>query len=102
MQMNQAMQGMLNNIQKSIEAQQAENEKNRVANEHFKADVEAYNANTQRLKAILDSLSKATGPDGTSAVLNQTIREILQSPSLEMEEPVALERGELHTQLGVQ
>jgi len=97
-QMNQAMQGMLQNIQKSIEAQQAENEKNRVMNEHFKADVDAYNANTTRIKALLDALAKSAGPDGTNAVLQQTINQILSSPSLEDEEPRSLERGEQHFQ----
>jgi len=101
-QMMQAMQGMLDNIYKSIEAQQAENEKNRVRNEHFESDIKAYSANTDRLKAVLDSLAKAAGPDGSNAVLNQTIRQILDAPSLEEEEPPSLEQGEMHAQpLGV-
>lgn len=99
-QINQAMQGMLQNIQKSIEAQQAENDKNRVQNEHFQADIKAYEANTGRLKAILDALAKSSGADGTNAVLNQTINQILESPSLEDEEPRSLERGERHFQPG--
>jgi len=93
-----AQQQMLDNFKKSTEAQQAENEKNRVQNEHFRADIEAYNANTTRLKSILDALAKTSGPDGTSAVLQQTINQILESPSLEEEEPMPLEQGEMHMQ----
>ena len=98
----QAQQSMLDNIHKSIEAQNASNEKNRVANEHFRADIEAYSANTTRVKSLLDALAKAAGPDGTSALLNQTIKQILASPSLEEEEPIALERGEMHMQAPAQ
>lgn len=87
----QAMASIIDNVHKSIEAQKA-------MNEHFRADIEAYNANTTRIKALLDAVSKATGPDGTSQILNQTIREILQSPSLEQEEPPQLEFGEQHMQ----
>lgn len=89
--MLRAQQEIIENVHKSIEAQNA-------MNDHFRADIEAYNANTTRIKSLLDALSKATGPDGTSAVLNQTIREILQSPSLEQEEPPALQLGEQHMQ----
>ena len=96
----QAQQAMIENFRKSVEAQNAENEKNRVANEHFRADIEAYNANTTRMKSMLDALAKATGPDGSSAVLNQTIQQILAAPSLEEEEPIPLEQGEAHMQTG--
>lgn len=79
----QQMHDMLMNIQQSFEAQN-------MANEKFKADIQAYDAETKRLAAI----SAAGTPEELKAVVTKTIQEIMAQPGLEQEEPEILEQGE--------
>lgn len=83
----QQMQSMLENVNKSHEALQLQNE-------HFLADVQAYNAETARLKVI----AGAGTPEEIRAVVMKTIQEIISQPSMEQEEPAGLEAGEMHGQ----
>jgi len=81
---------MLQNVSKSFEAQQLQND-------HFKADIQAFDAETKRLTA----LSGASGVEPMSSelemVVKQYVREILAQPTLEEEEPRLLEQGEMHS-----
>ena len=86
----QSMGAMLENVHKSMEAQQLQND-------HFKADIQAYDAETKRLQA----LAGAGTPEEIRAVVMKTMQELLASPSLEQEEPVMLEQGEQHMQPGM-
>ena len=88
------LHGMLQNVQKSYEAKTLENE-------HFKADIQAFDAETKRLTALASaSVTPQTATVNTelAAVMKQYIREILAEPTLEDEEPVSLEQGERHMQ----
>lgn len=82
----QQMHDMLMNIQQSFEAQN-------MANEKFKADIQAYDAETKRLSAI----AAAGTPEELKAVVTKTIQEIMAQPSLEQEEPANLEQAEQPT-----
>ena len=88
------LHGMLQNVQKSYEAKTLENE-------HFKADIQAFDAETKRLTALASASvtpQTATVNPELAAVMKQYIREILAEPTLEDEEPVSLEQGERHMQ----
>jgi len=82
-QIMQQMQGMLENAHKSMEAQQLQNE-------HFKADIQAYDAETKRLQV----LAGAGTPEEVRAVVMKTMQEIMGADSLEQEEPVSFEQSE--------
>ncbi len=82
-----ALHKMLQNVNNSLEARKMENE-------HFKADIQAYDAETKRLSAI----AAAGTPEEIRATVEKTIKEILAAPSLEEEETAGLEAPELHMQ----
>ena len=68
----QGMTAMLQNMQNSMEAQQ-------LVNEHFKADIAAYDAETKRLAA----LSGMGTPEELKQMVLSTIQEIIATPPLE-------------------
>lgn len=78
------LHGMLQNVQKSYEAKQLENE-------HFKADIQAYDAETKRLTALV---AMATAQPMLAPAVPQYVNEILSHPDLEDEEPQSMEQGE--------
>lgn len=78
---------MLQNVSKSMEAQELQNK-------HFEADIKAYDAETKRLSV----LAGAGTPEEIKAIVMKTVQEILTSPSLEQEEPAAAEMGETAAQ----
>jgi len=84
------LHGMLQNVQKSYEAKTLENE-------HFKADIQAFDAETKRLTALANAAiapQTATVDPQIESVMKQYIREILAEPKPEAEEPQALEQQE--------
>jgi len=91
----QAQQQLIDNMHKSVEAQSA-------MNEHFKADILAYKADTERMKMFVDVAATPDGegtlPPAFKALLQKTMQEMLTAPSLEAEEPPPLEFGETHMQ----
>lgn len=80
------MRAMLDNVSKSFEAQQ-------MKNEHFKADIQAYDAETKRLAALSGA---AVTPD-LMGVVHQYVKDILAQPTLEDEDP-QFEAGERNMQ----
>ena len=83
----QQMQGIIESFPTIIENQ-------RLKNEHFEADIKAFDAETKRLSA----LAPALGPEDVQMLVMQTMQDLLSQPSLEQEEPVSLEMGEQHMQ----
>jgi hypothetical protein len=86
---------MLKNVNQSLESKTLQNE-------HFKADIQAYDAETKRLTALAGAVATpqtATVNPEMESVLKQYIREILAHPNLEDEEPVAFEQDERHGQM---
>ena len=79
---------MLQNVQKSYEAKQLEND-------HFKADIQAYDAETKRLTALAGAASSTPVAQDVQAVMKQFIRDILAEGSLESDEPPAVEASEI-------
>jgi hypothetical protein len=82
---------MLKNVQQSYEAKTVEND-------HYKADIQAYDAETKRLTALSGASGVMPVSPELEAVVKQYIREILAQPTLEDEEPVSFEQGERHGQ----
>ncbi len=80
------MQDMLQNVAHSFEAQEA-------ARENYAKDIDAFKANTERMKALMDQAT----PEQIQMIVIQTLQQIAQAPSLEEEEPLILEQGEMHT-----
>ena len=81
---------MLTNVSQSYEAKQLDNE-------HFRADIEAFKAETQRLTALSGSAAAAPVSPDIQEVVKAYIREILAQPNLEEEEPKSFEEGEMHS-----
>jgi hypothetical protein len=81
---------MLQNVQQSFEAKQLDNE-------HFRADIDAFKAETQRLTALSGSAAAAPVSEDIQAVVRQYIQDILSQPTLEEEEPKSFEQGEMHS-----
>ena len=82
------MHGMLKNVNQSFEAQQ-------LANEHFKADLQAYDAETKRLTALSGAAAAAPVSADIQLVVKQYIREILAEGLPEDAEPPSIEAGEM-------
>jgi hypothetical protein len=82
---------MLKNVQHSYEAKSLEND-------HFKADIQAFDAETKRLAALSGASAAQPVSPELEAVVKQYIREILAQPTLEEEEPASFERGEMYGQ----
>jgi hypothetical protein len=82
------MHGMLKNVSQSYEAQQ-------LANEHFKADLQAYDAETKRLTALSGAAAAAPVSADIQLVVKQYIREILAEGLPEDSEPPSIEPGEM-------
>ncbi len=76
------LHSMLQNVGKSFEAQKA-------ANEEFRADIEAYNAETKRLQVI----AGAASPEEIKAVVQRTLQEMLAQEPLQQEEREDGENG---------
>jgi len=85
------MHQMLQNVSKSVEVQQLQND-------HFKADIAAFDAETKRLTALSGTAAATPVSQDIQRVVKQYIQEILANPSLEEEEPVAFEQTEKHGQ----
>lgn len=88
-QLEQAM-GILRNVQNSYEQQKLDNE-------HFKADVDAYRAQTDRFAAMIGGMT----PENMRGVVRKVIDELMAEQPLEQEEPAMAQSREMHTQ-GVQ
>ncbi len=85
------MHQMLQNVSKSMEAQTLQND-------HFKADIAAFDAETKRLVALSGTAAATPVSPDIQRVVKQYIQEILANPTLEEEEPVAFEQNEQHGQ----
>ena len=81
---------MLQNVSQSFEAKQLENE-------HFQADIKAFEAETKRLAALSGAAAAAPVSEDIQMVVRQYIDEILAQPNLEEEEPKSFEEGEMHS-----
>lgn len=88
------LEDQLRQQQEAIKEYMVSQEAAKVENDEFKADIQAYDANTKRIAAM----SKIFAPEGIEAVVRKTVAEILAAPTLENEEPANLERGEMHMQ----
>lgn len=86
------MHSMLQNVSKSMEAQTLQND-------HFKADIAAFEAETRRLTALSGTAAATPVSSDLQNVVKQYIQEILANPTLEDEEPVAFEHTEKHGQV---
>lgn len=85
------MHNMLQNVSKSMEAQTLQND-------HFLADIQAFKAETDRLKALSDTAATTPVAQDIHNVVKQYIQEILANPTLEEEEPASFEQYERHGQ----
>lgn len=79
----QAMQSMLENVGKSMEYQKA-------ANDHMKNEIGIYQAETDRIKAMIAAFSAQE----TAALAQQTAVQALNNPELEQEESGFMEEQE--------
>lgn len=90
-QMMKAMAELIEGMHKTVEAQKA-------MNDHFRGDIEAYRADTERIKLFFDAASGTEGegqlPPAFKVLMQKTLKEMLAAPSLEQEEPPALELPE--------
>ena len=86
------MHSMLKNVTKSIEMQTMQND-------HFKADIAAFDAETKRLTALSGTAAATPVSQDIQQVVKQYIQEILANPTLEEEEPAAFEQYEQHGQV---
>jgi len=85
------MHQMLQNVSKSMEAQTLQND-------HFKADIAAFDAETKRLTALSATAANTPVSLDIQQVVKQYIQEILANPTLEEEEPAGFEQNERHGQ----
>ena len=85
------MHQMITNIGKSFESQTLQNE-------HFKTDLQAYDAETKRLTALSNAASNAPVSGDIQLVVKEYIRQILAEGLPEDQEPATLEDGELTRQ----
>ena len=85
------MHQMIQNVGKSMEAQTLQNE-------HFKTDLQAYDAETKRLTALSNAASNAPVSGDIQLVVKEYIRQILAEGLPEDQEPATLEDGELTRQ----
>lgn len=85
------MHQMITNIGKSFESQTLQNE-------HFKTDLQAYDAETKRLTALSNAAANAPVSGDIQLVVKDYIRQILAEGLPEDQEPVSLEDGELTRQ----
>ncbi len=85
------MHQMITNIGKSFESQTLQNE-------HFKTDLQAYDAETKRLTALSNAASNAPVSGDIQLVVKEYIRQILAEGLPEDQEPATLEEGELTRQ----
>lgn len=90
----EGLQQQVQQMQDVIESFPTIIENQRLKNEHFEADIKAFEAETKRLTA----LAPALGPEDVQMLVMQTMQDLLSQPSLEQEEPVSLEMGEQHMQ----
>lgn len=86
------MHSMLQNVSKSMEVQTLQND-------HFKADIAAFEAETRRLTALSGTAAATPVSPDLQNVVKQYIQEILANPTLEGEEPAAFEHTEKHGQI---
>lgn len=83
------MHQMITNVGKSIEAQTLQND-------HFKTDLQAYDAETKRLTALSNAAANAPVSGDIQLVVKEYIRQILAEGLPEDNEPVSLEPGEIN------
>lgn len=79
---------MLKNVQKSYEAKTLEND-------HFKADIQAYDAETKRLTALANAAAATPVSPDLQSVVQQYVKDILAQPTLEDEQPKSFEGSEM-------
>ena len=79
---------MLKNVQKSYEAKTLEND-------HFKADIQAYDAETKRLTALSGAASAAPVSADIQLAVKQYIQQILAEGLPEEQEGPSIEEGEM-------
>jgi hypothetical protein len=82
------MHGIIKNFSKSMEAQTLDNDK-------FKADLQAYDAETKRLTALSNAAANAPVSADIQLVTKEFIRQILAEGLPESDEPVSIEPGEM-------
>ena len=85
------MHQMLKDVNKSIEMQTLQND-------HFKADIQAFDAETKRMTAFANAAATTPVSQDIQNVVKQYIQEILANPTLEDEEPAQFEQYETHGQ----
>ena len=85
---------MVQQLSQAVEQEKQSTDRMKVENDHFRADIEAYRAETERMTA----LAPAIGPNEIQQMVIKTVSELLQTPSLEQEEPRLLEQNEMHMQ----
>ena len=85
------MHQMITNVGQSMEAQT-------LKNEHFKTDLQAYEAETKRLTALSNAAANAPVSGDIQLVVKEYIRQILAEGLPEDQEPATLEDGELTRQ----
>ena len=83
------MHQMITNIGKSFESQTLQNE-------HFKTDLQAYDAETKRLTALSNAAANAPVSGDIQLVVKEYIRQILAEGLPEDAEPATLEAGEIN------
>lgn len=95
----QAMGKELDQLHQMLQAVQKSYEAKTIENDHFKADIQAFDAETKRLTALAGAAASAPVSPDLQAVVEQYVREILAKPDLEDEEPASFEQGEMHGQM---
>ena len=90
----QQLTQMVQQLSQAVEQEKQSTDRMKVENDHFRADIEAYRAETERMTA----LAPAIGPNEIQQMVIKTVSELLQTPSLEQEEPRLLEQNEMHMQ----
>lgn len=77
------MQGALQQQAQVMEQMVQSVEAAKVANDEFKADIQAYDANTKRIA----EMAKIFAPEGIDAVVRKTVMEIMAAPPLDNGQP---------------
>lgn len=90
----QQMQQQMEQMSQVIQSFPESVEMLKVQNDHFEADIKAFQADTQRLTALAPAMT----PEDIQGLVMQTIQELLNQPSLQQESPNSLEMSEQHAQ----
>ena len=91
-QLIEQMGQMLQNVQNSYEERDA-------ARDDFKAEIEQYRAESDRMKDMI-AVAAAITPEQVQQIVFQTLEQALSQPPLEMEESQGMDMGEMHEMQG--